>query len=111
MHDGAPPHFSHIARQYMNVHFPGKGIGRNRPVAWPPRSPDLNPIDFYFWGQVKGAVYSSPVTNVDELRERILATFDAIKNRPGQLERVRESMMRRLNGCVAANGQLFEHLM
>jgi hypothetical protein len=28
-----------------------------------------------------------------------------------QLERVRESMMRRLNGCVAALGQHFEHLM
>ena len=49
--------------------------------------------------------------NVDELRERIIATFDAIRNRPGQLERVRESMMRRLNECVAANGQRFEHLM
>jgi hypothetical protein len=28
-----------------------------------------------------------------------------------QLERVRESMMRHLTGCVAANGQHFEHLM
>jgi len=24
MHDGAPPHFSRIARQYLNDHFPGK---------------------------------------------------------------------------------------
>jgi len=34
-----------------------------------------------------------------------------ISYRIGQLERVRESMMRRLNGCVAANGQNFEYLM
>ena len=46
-----------------------------------------------------------------ELWERIVATFGAIRNRPGQLERVTEFMMRRLNGCVAANGQHFEHLM
>jgi hypothetical protein len=46
MHDGAPPHFSRIARQYLNDHFPGKWIGRNRPVVWPLRSPDLIPIDF-----------------------------------------------------------------
>jgi hypothetical protein len=26
------------ARQYENDHFPGKLIGRNGPVAWPPRS-------------------------------------------------------------------------
>jgi len=107
MHDGAPPHFSRIARHYLNDNFPGKWIGR----TGPPRSPDLNPIDFYFWAHVKSEVYSTPVTNIDELRERILATFGAIRNRPGQLERVRESMMRRLKGCVAANGQHFEHLM
>jgi len=111
MHDGAPPHFSRTAHQYLNDHFPGKWIGRNRPVAWPPHSPDLNPIDFHIWGHVKNEVYSTTVTNVDELRESIVATFDAIRNRPGQLERVRESMMRRLNGCVAANSQHFEHLM
>jgi hypothetical protein len=35
MHDGAPPHFSRIARQYLNDHFPGKWIGRNGPIAWP----------------------------------------------------------------------------
>ena len=104
-------HFRIIARQYLNDHFPGKWIGRNGSVEWPPRSPDLNPIDFYHWGHVKSEVYSTPVTNVDELWERIVATFGAIRNRPGQLERVRESMMRRLNVCVAANGQHFEQLM
>jgi hypothetical protein len=62
-------------------------------TAWPPRSPDHNPIDFYIWGHVKNEVYSTPVTKVDELWERIIATFDAVRNGPGQLERVRESMM------------------
>jgi hypothetical protein len=109
MHDGDPPQFSRTARQYLKDHFPGKWIGRNRPVVWPLRSPDLNPIDFYIWAHVKSEVYSTPVTNVDELWERILATFGAIRNRPRQLERDRESVMRRLNGFVAANDQPFEH--
>jgi hypothetical protein len=111
MHDGAPPHLSRIARQYLNDHFPWKWIGRNGPVTWSPRSPDRNPIDFYIWGHVKNEVYSTPLTNVEELWERIVATFDVIRNRPGQLESVRKSMMRRLNGCVAAHCQYFEHLM
>ena len=111
MHEGASPHFSRIARQYPNDHFPGKWNERNGPVAWPPRSPDLNPIDFYLWGHVKNEVSSTPVTNFDELLEHVIATFDAIRNRRCQLERVRESMMRRLNGCVAANCLHFEHLM
>ena len=80
MHDGAPPHFSRIACQYLNDHFPGKWIGRNGPVAWPPCSPDLNPIDFHLWGHVKNEVHTTPLTNVDKLWERIATTFDAIKN-------------------------------
>ena len=68
MHIGAPPHFIGIARQYLNDHYSGRRIGRNGPVAWSPRSPDLNPIDFYLLGHVKIEVYSTPVTNVDELR-------------------------------------------
>ena len=95
----------------MCVGLNPKWIGRNGPVAWSPPSPDLSPIDSYLWGQVKNEVYSTTVTNVDKLWERIVATFVAIRNQPGQLERVRESIMRRLNGCVAANGRHFEHLM
>jgi hypothetical protein len=44
MRDAVPLHFSCIARQYMNDHFPGKWIGRNWTVPLPLRSPDLNPI-------------------------------------------------------------------
>jgi hypothetical protein len=95
----------------MNNHFLGKWIGRNGPVAWPPPSPNLNPVDFYIWGHVKNEAYSTPDTNVDELWERIVATFDAIRNRSGQLERVRKFMMRLLNRCITANDEHFEHLM
>jgi hypothetical protein len=97
LHDGTPPHFSCIARQYLNDHFPRKWTRCNGPVAWPPHSPDLSPIDFYLWGHVS----STPITNIDKLWERIVATFEAVRNRPGQLEHVKESMMRRLNGYVA----------
>ncbi|KAJ4440315.1 hypothetical protein ANN_08454 [Periplaneta americana] len=48
LHDGAPAHFSHTARRYLDRRFPDRWIGRGGPIAWPPRSPDLNPLDFYF---------------------------------------------------------------
>jgi hypothetical protein len=34
-------------REYLNTGFPGRGIGRAAPIAWPPRSPDLTLMDFY----------------------------------------------------------------
>ena len=29
-------------------------------MKWPARSPDLTPLDFYFWGYTKGKVYKPP---------------------------------------------------
>ncbi|KAJ4426512.1 hypothetical protein ANN_27326 [Periplaneta americana] len=50
LHDGAPAHFSRTARRYLDRRFPDRWIGRGGPIAWSPRSPDLNPLDFYLWG-------------------------------------------------------------
>jgi transposase len=47
MQDGATPHYSTQAREWLNNKFPGKWIGRGGPWSWPPRSPDLTPADFF----------------------------------------------------------------
>ncbi|KAJ4451131.1 hypothetical protein ANN_02571 [Periplaneta americana] len=57
LHDGAPAHFSRMARGYLDRRFPDRWIGRGGPIAWPPRSPDLNPLDFYLWGHLKSLVF------------------------------------------------------
>jgi len=44
-HDGAPPHFSQVVRQYLNHKFPNQWIGHGGAQNWPPWSPDLNPLD------------------------------------------------------------------
>ena len=49
-HDGAPPHFSQVVREYQNHHFPNRWIGRGVAQNWPPRSPDLNPLDDHVLG-------------------------------------------------------------
>ena len=36
----------------LKVYFDDKIIGRNAENFWPPHSPDLNPLDFFFWGKV-----------------------------------------------------------
>ena len=64
--DGAPPHFHAFVRNWLNNVVPGTWIGRKGPddracFAWPPRSPDLMPCDFYLWGFVKGRVYVPPL--------------------------------------------------
>jgi hypothetical protein len=50
MHDGAPAHFGIQVSNHLNDPYPGRWIGRGSPVAWPARSPDLNPLDIFHLG-------------------------------------------------------------
>ncbi|EFN78573.1 hypothetical protein EAI_03967, partial [Harpegnathos saltator] len=56
--DGAPAHRSRAVIQYLNNRFPNRWIGMDsRAQKWP-RSSDLTPQDFYFWGYIRDKVYS-----------------------------------------------------
>ncbi|EFN81547.1 hypothetical protein EAI_09371, partial [Harpegnathos saltator] len=79
------------------------------PVRWPPRSPGLNLCDFYLWGHLKSFVYKRPVNIVHELRQRITNGFENIRENPEVLQRVRNSLERRLRACIHAEGGHFEH--
>ncbi|KAJ4435403.1 hypothetical protein ANN_18018 [Periplaneta americana] len=104
LHGGAPAHFSRTARRYLERRFPDRWIGRGGPIAWPPRSPDLNPLDFYLWGRLKSLVYSSPVPDLESLRNRIVACSEDIRNTPGVWDRVRRSMRHRCRGEEKTRG-------
>lgn len=47
--DGAPIHNVRIVRDLLNNNFENNWIGCNGPIRWPPRSPDLTPLDFFFF--------------------------------------------------------------
>jgi len=67
----------------------------SKPIAWPPRFPNLNLLDFYFWSHLKSIVYSTPVNNVDNLREKIRNKFKTIWRISNIFEQMRNSMLRR----------------
>lgn len=110
-HDGAPAHFAQIVRDYLNNRYGQQWIGRGGPVAWPPRSPDLTPLDFFFWGQMKSLVYDTPVNDVMDLVARIEVAAATIQERFLNFNRLKRSMMNRYELCIEAAGQNFEHLL
>lgn len=55
--DGAPPHYARPVRTYINNIFPQRWIGRRGSIEWPPRSPDLNPLDFFMGLLKKQSIY------------------------------------------------------
>ncbi|KYN29267.1 hypothetical protein ALC57_01390, partial [Trachymyrmex cornetzi] len=86
-------------------------IGRAGTQPWPLRSPDLNPLDYFLWGHLKSLVYTTPIENENDLRNRIVASCEAIRNTPGIFERVRQSLRRRLDGCIMAQGGHFQQFI
>lgn len=47
--DGAPYHKSQVVQDFLNERYP-VWIGQNGTIPWPPRSPDLTPLDFFVGG-------------------------------------------------------------
>jgi len=47
--DGAAPHTAAISRQYLREVFGGRLISLREDLMWPPYSPDLSPLDYWFW--------------------------------------------------------------
>lgn len=110
-HDGAPPHFGNIVRGHLDAVYGQHWIGRGGPVPWPPRSPDLNSLDFFFWGRIKELVYKTPVDTQEDLVARIAAASAVIQDEADVFERVRESMLKRCRSCNVVGGRHFEQLL
>jgi hypothetical protein len=111
MHDGAPAHFNLLVRHYLNRRFPLRWIGRGGPTAWPARSQDLNPLDYYLWGHLKSVVYETPVPDIVELRRRLTQGCEDIKATNEVFERIRRSLLRRAETCVEIDRSHFEQYL
>ena len=51
------------------------------PSAWPPNSPDLNPLDYYVWNALSTRVYkgrTAKFQTMAALKQRILEAWDEI---------------------------------
>jgi len=70
-HDGALPHYTNGVKEMLNELFPNCWLGRGGPVAWPPKSPDLRPLDYYLWDHMKTLVYETKVDSRAALFRRI----------------------------------------
>jgi hypothetical protein len=95
----------------MDISFPNRWIGRAGPILWLPRSPDLNPCDFFVWGHMKQLVYATPVNTIEELELRVQNAAQEIRQTRGILNRVRLSWARRAEACIANGGRHFEQLL
>jgi hypothetical protein len=96
-------------RDVFSNTYRDRWIDRGGSIAWLPRLPDLNPLDFYLWGHLKSLVYAAPDDNEEALHHRTVDASHTIRNFPDVFEWMRRSMMRRIEVCIESRGGHFEH--
>jgi hypothetical protein len=79
-------------------------------VEWPPRSPDLTPMDFFFWGVVKDKVFSRKLCTVDDKIRCIREACRETDDNKELCAKVCWSVASRLQERVNNEGRQFEHL-
>jgi hypothetical protein len=104
--DGATCHTSRRALAEIASFFQDRVVSKG---LWPPRSPDLTPLDFFLWGMLKGKVYANKPSTIDELKSNISNEIAAIP--PATLTATFNSMERRVHMCLEAGGDHFQHLL
>lgn len=110
-HDGAPVHFTRDVINHLNNRFPQRWIGRGGFQNWPPRSPDLTPLDYCLWGWLKSLVYKTKVNTREALVARIINCAALIKENHRALKRSTRAIHKRADLCIQMNGGIFENLI
>ncbi|GFY66643.1 putative mariner [Trichonephila inaurata madagascariensis] len=108
--DGIPPHCSLAINQYLDQEFPHPWMGKRINIEWSPRSPDLTPMDFFFWGAVKDKVYSRKPVTVRQLKNFIQDAFKEIHSNRNWCITVCDSVGDGLQEFISAEAGHFEHL-
>ncbi|GFX17299.1 uncharacterized protein TNCV_3553061 [Trichonephila clavipes] len=73
MQNGATPPIVRQVKALLSANFgDNRVISRHFPDAWPSRSPELNPCDFWLWGFLKDRVYSGGIRTLPDLKASII---------------------------------------
>lgn len=100
--DGALAHTAKTTQKFLETNmanFWSKEV-------WPPSSPDLSVLDFFWWGVVAERSNSTSHPNLDSLKASIVEAWGQIPR--DSIIRATSSFRARLEKCVAAEGRHFE---
>jgi hypothetical protein len=97
--DGATPHTAIAVQTWLGQNFGKKFITKE---MWPPRSPDLNPCDFYLWGHLKEVMYNPFPRTLDDLKANLEREIKKIS--PETLKNVFFNFEKRYKLLISAGG-------
>lgn len=103
--DGASSHTSDLPRDYLASIFGSRIISGKTQNIWPPRSPDLSPLDYSFWALLRKEISSRNPKNAREVKQ---AAVDAVQSLQKYVKRIIADFPIRLRACTESDGRQFE---
>ncbi len=111
MQDGAAPHYAKRVRDYLCQTFTSnRVISRGCKNPWPARSPDINPLDFWFWATLKARIFHCrQPTSLEHLKALIISECE--KFTPDEFAMAVSNIPKRLECLLHFDGGHFEHML
>ena len=103
LQDGAPSHTSEKSEKVLKKIF-GKNVIQN-----PANSPDLNVLDYHTWDHWDKMVQSGNVKTLLDLKREVVVAYQKLNM--DEIRKAIDSWPKRLEKCLAANGDRFEYAM
>ena len=69
MQDGAKPHTTNDCLEFLQEKLQNRVVSNRLEFFWPAKSPDLNPLDFFFWGVAEKSVYDAKPRSLEQLKK------------------------------------------
>ena len=103
--DGAPSHQSNICQSFLDEKLHRRHVKKE---DWPPKSPDSNPLDYYFWDRVKTKVYAGrmnkPFKSEEEMIRRIKSVWKECAEDVAEIRKAMKQFVPRLKTVKEKNG-------
>ena len=105
MQDGATSHTSNLVQNFLEETIPRRYVKKDE---WPPKSPDANPLDYYFWSRVKDKVYEGRLnkhfTSEYEMIQKIKSVWKECASNLSEIRKAMKQFRDRLKAVHDCNG-------
>ena len=108
MQDCAHPHTAGDTITFLRQLFRNCLVALGTTHDWAPHNPDLNPLDYWFWGAAKGSVYTNHPATLDDLKQEVSDYIQAVPHET--CRKVGQNFGVRINACLNHRGTHIENV-
>ncbi len=101
--DGAPAHTAIRVQKFLSTSLLTSGLQTSRP----PSSPDLNPLDYFWWSIIESKVNKTPHQNLESLKDTIKKEWNMYP--AAGIKKACASFPKRIEAVIKAKGSWIEH--